>query len=147
METNTCPVCQCVATFHGKRDHGEISRYCCPRCGKFQITGTALSMLKGRLSGVGNRYARLSHAIRRNQEEGDVWFQVTSVNIDELVDSPLPDITAQIENLIRWALRILGDDQLGSVDQRFRWPRDLIDTSRLEIGKVAQQFETNNSTS
>ena len=76
-----------------------------------------------------------------------MWFQVTSVNIDELVDSPLPDITAQIENLIRWALRILGDDQLGSVDQRFRWPRDLIDTSRLEIGKVAQQFETNNSTS
>ena len=116
METNTCPVCQCVATFHGKRYHGEISRYCCPRCGKFQITGTALSMLKGRLSGVGNRYARLSHAIRRNQEEGDVWFQVTSVNIDELVDSPLPDITAQIENLIRWASRILGDDQLGSVD-------------------------------
>ena len=52
-------------------------------------------MLAGRLDGVENRYARLSHAIRRRQDEGDEWFLVTSANIDELVDMPLPDIASQ----------------------------------------------------
>ena len=115
MEKETCPVCQGETVYHGESDHGERRRFSCPRCGKFQVTGTALSMLAGRLDGVENRYARLSHAIRRRQDEGDEWFLVTSANIDELVDAPLPDIASQFGNLVRWAARILGDDELGSV--------------------------------
>ena len=115
MEKETCPVCQGETVYHGESDHGERRRFSCPRCGKFQITGTALSMLAGRLAGVENRYARLSHAIRRRQDEGEEWFLVTSANIDELVNSPLPDITSQCGNLVRWAARNLGDDKLGTV--------------------------------
>ena len=115
MEKETCPVCQGETVYHGESDHGERRRYSCPRCGKFQVTRTALSMLAGRLDGVENRYARLSHAIRRRQDEGDEWFLVTSANIDELVDAPLPDIASQFGNLVRWAARSLGDDELGSV--------------------------------
>ena len=115
MEKETCPVCQGETVYHGESDHGERRRFSCLRCGKFQVTGTALSMLAGRLDGVENRYARLSHAIRRRQDEGDEWFLVTSANIDELVDAPLPDIASQFGNLVRWAARILGDDELGSV--------------------------------
>ena len=40
---------------------------------------------------------------------------MTSANIDELVDAPLPDIASQIGNLARWAARNLGDDKLGPV--------------------------------
>ena len=116
MEKETCPVCQGETIYHGESDHGERRRFSCPRCGKFQVTGTALSMLAGRLDSVRNRYARLSHAIRRRQDEGeDEWFLVTSANIDELVDAPLPDIASQCGNLARWAARKLGDDKLGSV--------------------------------
>ena len=115
METETCPVCQGETVFHGESDHGEKRRFSCPRCGKFQVTGTALSMLAGRLDGVENRYARLSHALRQRQDEGEEWFLVTSANIDELVDAPLPDIASQFRNLARWAARNLGDDKLGSV--------------------------------
>lgn len=72
-------------------------------------------MLAGRLAGVQNRYARLSHALRRRQDEGEEWFLVTSANIDALVDAPLPDIASQCGSLARWAARTLGDDKLGSV--------------------------------
>ncbi|MCY4555312.1 MAG: hypothetical protein OXF79_02775 [Chloroflexi bacterium] len=40
---------------------------------------------------------------------------MTSANIDELVGAPLPDITSQLENLVQWAVRNLGDDKLGTV--------------------------------
>ena len=115
MEKETCPVCQGETVFHGESDHGERRRFSCPRCGKFEVTGTALSMLAGRLAGVANRYARLSHALRRRQDDGEEWSLVTSANIDELVDAPLPDIASQIGNLARWAARNLGDDKLGPV--------------------------------
>ena len=115
METETCPVCHGETVFHGESDYGERRRFSCPRCGKFQMTRTALSMLAGRLDGIENRYARLSHAIRRRQGEGEEWFLVTSANIDELVNAPLPDIASQFGNLARWAARNLGDDKLGSV--------------------------------
>ena len=115
MEKETCPVCQGETIFHGESDHGERRRFSCPRCGKFEVTGTALSMLAGRLAGVANRYARLSHALRRRQDDGEEWSLVTSANIDELVDAPLPDIASQIGNLAQWAARNLGDDKLGSV--------------------------------
>ena len=116
METETCPVCQGAVVYHGESDHGERRRFSCPRCGTFQVTRTALSMLAGRLSGVGNRYARLSHAIRRRQDdEEEEWFLVTSANVDELANAPLPDIATQFKNLVRWAARGLGDDKLGSV--------------------------------
>ena len=115
MEKETCPVCQGETVYHGESDHGERRRFSCPRCAEFQITGTALSMLAGRLAGVKNRYARLSHALRRRQDEGEEWFLVTSANIDELIDRPLPDITSQCANLVRWAARNLADDKLGTV--------------------------------
>ena len=115
MERETCPVCQAETVFHGESDHGERRRFSCPRCGKFQVTGTAMSMLAGRLAGVENRYARLSHAIRQRQSDVEEWFLVTSANIDELVGAPLPDIASQLENLVRWVARSLGDDKLGSV--------------------------------
>ena len=72
-------------------------------------------MLRGRLDAVENRYARLSHAISRQQSEGSEWFLVTSANIDALVETPLPDIASQCTNLVRWTARQLGDDVLGSV--------------------------------
>ena len=115
MEKEICPVCQGETVYHGESDFGERRRFSCPRCGKFRVTGTALSMLAGRLGGVENRYARLSHAIRRRQDEGDEWLLVTSANIDELVEAPLPDIASQFGNLVRWVARNLGDDKLGLV--------------------------------
>ena len=115
MEKEVCPVCQGETVFHGESDYGERRRFSCLRCGKFEVTRTALSMLAGRLDGVENRYARLSHAIRRREDEREEWFLVTSANIDELVDSPLPDITSQCGSLVRWAARTLGDDKLGTV--------------------------------
>ena len=115
MQKETCPVCHGETIFHGESDHGERRRYSCLRCGKFQITGTALSMLEGLFKEVTNRYSRLSHAIRRRQDEGEEWFLVTSANIGELVGEPLPNIISQIGNLVQWAARNLGDDELGSV--------------------------------
>ena len=114
MATETCPVCKGATVDRGDSDHGDRRRFSCPRCGDYQITGTALAMLGGRLNGVANRYARLSHAIRRRQGKGKEWFLITSANIDELVNAPLPNIAEQLEQLVRWVAGNLGDDKLGA---------------------------------
>ena len=62
--------------------------------------------------------ARLSHAIRLmvNAAPQDEWPEINSVNLDELVKKPLPSIERQTINLLRWAAKQLGDDQLGAVE-------------------------------
>ena len=72
----TCPICGNQAEKRGDRDYGDKKRYDCPRCGPFEISGTALSMLDGRLSAESNARARLSHAVRLEPKKGPQRVQV-----------------------------------------------------------------------
>lgn len=115
MASEQCPVCQGTAQLRGNSDFGERRRILCSRCGRFEITGTALAMLSRRLQSVENGVARLSHALRSRQARGEDWVSVNSVNIDKLLATPLPSITTQLGNLVRWSAASLGDNQLGTV--------------------------------
>ncbi|MYH17024.1 MAG: hypothetical protein F4149_17810 [Gammaproteobacteria bacterium] len=115
MVSEQCPVCQGAAQPCGTSDFGERRRVSCFRCGRFEITGTALAMLSRRLQNVKNGVARLSHALRSRQTVGENWVSVDSVNIDALLETPLPNIAAQLDNLVRWTAANLGDNQLGTV--------------------------------
>ena len=44
------------------------------------------------------------------------WPEINSVNLDDMLNQPLPTIDRQITNLLIWATNILEDDHLGSVD-------------------------------
>ena len=110
-----CPVCKNDAKDAGERDYGDKKRIDCPRCGPFEVSGTALAMMDGRLGDDELARARLSHALRQEPKREGEWFMITSTNIDALVASPLPDIDHQIRNLLLWLSSRLGDDHLGSI--------------------------------
>ena len=79
-------------------------------------------MLGSRLSDDPLSRARLSHAIRSNTSEAD-WLFVSSANLDELLQQPLPGVPQQLDHLTRWLAAQLGDDRLGRVP--CPWPETL----------------------
>ena len=112
-----CPICKGAAETDrvGTRD---IRQYDCKRCGKFEITGTALAILPSRFEVDEQKSrARLSHSIRsmKVEENKSVWPEVNTWNLDDLVERRLPSIEHQTSNLLSWIANQLEDDQLGSL--------------------------------
>ena len=120
-DESTCPVCSSSAKFaerHG-RDSENIR---CTRCGPFEISGTALAMLDRRLGMEPYAPARLSHAIcARTSEQTPVF--ITSTNLDDFVQQPLPGVEKQLENFVTWLAAELADDPLGRIPNP--WPNML----------------------
>ena len=111
-EDHTCPVCLSSAEFGLNEQGRDLERVNCIRCGPFDISRTALAMLKSRLNGEPHTRARLSHAIRMRTSEESRLF-VSSTNLDEFAQQSLPGIEVQLENLVRYVAAQLGDDRLG----------------------------------
>lgn len=114
MTTTLCPVCSNPAEYGRDRDYGDKKQIDCPRCGPFQISRTALAMLKSRIEDDGLNRARLSHSIRKKTSL-DNWLFVGSTNLDELIKHPLPSIEEQLHRLVRWTAAQLRDDRLGNI--------------------------------
>lgn len=112
-----CPICKTSASLE-QPSSGDYRRVECRKCGKFQITRTALAMLPSRLSGEDKKSAaRLSYATRSMSLTTDVdWPEINSVNLDEMLKQPLPSLDRQITNLLIWTAVQLGDDHLGEVE-------------------------------
>jgi hypothetical protein len=68
-----CPVCELGAVYGGDREDGDKEQVDCSRCGRFEISGTALAMVASRIHQNPLVRARLSHAIRLNTSQND-WF-------------------------------------------------------------------------
>lgn len=109
-----CPVCLSPAECGRGRDYGDKKQVRCPRCGPFEISGTALAMLGSRVDQDALTRARLSHAIHSNTSEG-TWLFVGSTNLDELAQQALPGVEQQVEYLVRWLAARLGDNRFGRV--------------------------------
>lgn len=109
-----CPVCGSSGASAGTRDYRDKHRYDCPRCGSYEISGTAAAMLPNLLQSARDR-GRLSHAIRVAPRKQGELLMVNSVNVRELHSQPLPGVDQQARNLLRWAATEAGDDRLGNV--------------------------------
>jgi hypothetical protein len=110
-----CPICKTSANLE-QPTGGDYKRVECRKCGKFQITGSALAMLGSRLNDA-KSVARLSHATRAmSSKSGSEWPEVNSFNLDDMIKQPLPSVDRQMTNLLAWAATELDDDQLGSVE-------------------------------
>jgi len=108
-----CPICKNLVERRRDGDYDK-KQVLCSRCGPFEISGTALAMLESRIHQDRLVSARLSHAIRSRTSQ-DKWFFVSSVNLDELVQNPLPGIPQQVQNLALWLKAGLSDDRLGRI--------------------------------
>ncbi|MFP1132934.1 hypothetical protein [Asticcacaulis sp. W401b] len=115
MATSKCPVCGSPAK--QAPTTGDFENFECSRCGKFEITGTALAMLPHRLEGGDVKtVARLSHSIRHLRVGTEDVAKVNSVNLDELASAPLPNVQRQMTHLLKWMAQQLQDDELGEVN-------------------------------
>jgi hypothetical protein len=112
-----CPICKTSANLE-QPNGGDYRRVECRKCGKYQITGSALSMLETRLPGNDKKaVARLSHATRLMFSITDAeWPEINSVNLDDMLKHPLPTIDRQMTNLLVWTAAQLEDDHLGAVE-------------------------------
>jgi hypothetical protein len=108
-----CPICKNPVERRRDGDYDK-KQVLCSRCGPFEISGTALAMLESRVHHDPLVSARLSHAIRSRTSQ-EKWFFVSSVNLDELIQNPLPGIPQQVQNLALWLKARLSDDRLGRV--------------------------------
>jgi len=115
-----CPVCS--IKFKDYCRSGDRLEIDCPRCGNYEISGTALAMLSSRLKENELAPARLSHAIR-SRSLAKRRLPVSSVNLDEFVGQRLPGIKEQLNSLLVWLAAELGDDEWGRIPMP--WPETL----------------------
>ncbi|MER8923412.1 nucleotide-binding protein [Mesorhizobium sp. M0802] len=85
----------------------------CERCGQYEVTRSAIAMMRTRVKDRMFR-ARLSHAVRRRS--GDPWPVIDSSNLDLWGGEKLPPIRAQVDQLLHWIAAQLDDDRMGYVD-------------------------------
>lgn len=112
-----CPICKTSANLE-QPNGGDYQRVECRKCGKYQITGSALSMLETRLPANDKKaVARLSHTTRLMLWTTDAeWPEINSVNLDDMLIRRLPTIDRQMTNLLVWTAAQLEDDHLGAVE-------------------------------
>ena len=111
---NECPVCLNPAERGRDKDYGDKKQVRCPRCGPYEISRTALAMLRRRVEQDALAMARLSHAIRLATSEAN-WLFISSANLDELAQQPLPGVPQQLGHLTRWLASQLSEDRFGRV--------------------------------
>ena len=101
-----CPVCGTPMRSYRNVPAGDRQRFDCPRCGPFELSGSAVADLPGHArSWPENWSAKVSYALRRMQDGGRVPFLKT-YDIERLVNTvELSAPQEQGDNLILW----LGD--------------------------------------
>lgn len=118
METNAiCPVCGTPVASPRTRDYGDKSLIDCPRCGSYEISGTARAMLANRCADDPAARFRLSHALRQDASGGQKAV-VLSTNLDQLIARPLPRKGDLPLRLLRALASAVGDSGMAE----FRLP-------------------------
>lgn len=109
-----CPICGLVADVGRDANGADRKNVDCLRCGHYELTGTAWAMVGSRVTDR-KRRARLSHAVRR-QAVGDNWPMITSENLDQLCEEPLPKPSEQISLFLQWIAAQAEDDRFQSFE-------------------------------
>jgi predicted RNA-binding Zn-ribbon protein involved in translation (DUF1610 family) len=110
-----CPVCGRPAD-RGNSIHGEAKQFECPKCGRFQLTGTASAVLPGRIDDAGLMgVARMSYALHQMQRYEE-WPLINSEQLGALINAKLPSVDDQLANLVRWMMEEVEDDFLSPIE-------------------------------
>ncbi len=109
-----CPICRnLVPTANIKV--GDRENFRCSRCGDYAISGTALAMLEHKVVKDPLVRARLSHAIRSSASDRGSDFLVSSTNLNELLQRPLPGPKEQLRRFLLWMATQLEGNPHGRV--------------------------------
>jgi len=106
----TCPVCKSKLNEAGRLTTGDFKQFDCPNCGRYELTGTDIQMVRNGVTESPDFGPCLAHKIRRMQRNKE-WPRVPSDIIDRMRkderERKLPDPAEQADNLILW----LGETQ------------------------------------
>ena len=103
-----CLICKSILNSHRAMANADQYTLDCPRCGKFNITGTLQAMLIGRMEEANEEWRWiLSHWIRKRQGKS----QPIVIGVDDFKKIPeemaLPSLLEQADNLIFYLGRTL----------------------------------------
>jgi hypothetical protein len=102
-----CPVCKTQANSY-EPGTGN-SRFDCPRCGEYDLTGSLVASIQHQLDGGIHRRALMSHVIRRIERTKNKPPLISTYDVDRLLlTERLPTPQKQADDLIVW----VGDNQL-----------------------------------
>lgn len=96
-----CPICKSDLVQPSANTGGDATRFDCPRCGSFVLTGPLIASLDHLLSTDRLATAKLSHVLRAAHERGD-RVVLTSTMAEAIVRQPLPRPREQADLLLRW---------------------------------------------
>lgn len=111
--SNNCPICKSALSSEPSNASGmDATKFMCPRCGQFVLTGSLIATLPQMLGSTPNAEAKLSHAFRRAQEvNSEALF--STYTIEEVLQRSLPRPKEQADLLVRWlALNLPGPGEL-----------------------------------
>lgn len=111
--TGKCPICGMTAEI-GLVHYGDRKQFNCPRCRHYELTGSALSTLKGRAKDR-QTSARLSHSVSK-LAKGDQWPLISTNDLDKLAKQPLPKPAQQTTFLLDWIATQAGEDRFMAVE-------------------------------
>lgn len=100
--TTECPVCSTRLAGGANWSGGDRGEFRCPRCGTFEISGTAVAMLPSSLQEDPRRIATLSYWVRRNQQNDKPTMITSEVLANILATGDLPSAVEQCNLLVRW---------------------------------------------
>src|SRR5687768_13296300 len=101
-----CPVCNLDLLKPSANAGGDATTFVCPRCGTYTLTGSLLESLPHLLSTDTDASAKLSHALRRAQENGELP-KFSTHTADAVLKHRLPRPREQADLLLRWLAKHL----------------------------------------
>ena len=97
-----CPVCgDANAELDANPTSGDYTKFHCPRCGSFMLSGRLIKVLPSLKSRERDVDSKLSHFIRKAHERGES-LHVTTHMAEAVAKQPLPRPREQADLLIRW---------------------------------------------
>lgn len=93
-----CPVCQSLLT--NSNGIGDTSRFSCPLCGVYVLSGSLLHTLPGLLSRNGDAEHKIRHFLAKRLQGTPV--PLDTYVVEKILDQPLPRPKEQADLLVRW---------------------------------------------
>lgn len=88
----SCPICKSALQHEPRNESSDVTCFDCPRCGEFDLAGSALGELPGKIDQKPQRRALFSHRLRRMQGRKPpliTSYDLESMWPDDRLPSPL----------------------------------------------------------
>lgn len=139
-----CPVCGSSSEAVFAPGGADKNAYDCIRCGRYEVSRTALVPLEEKYKDDKILRARLSHAIRKaSLVDKKAPVLITTNVLKDFIERALPEPEQQADNLLLAVADMLGEDRHGTVkfdEEMFASYAGVVDPE--DVNKLVHYLET-----